>query len=403
MYNELKVAQGLKVLDLGSTSASSFQFFSQLSCKIHFENLDEFFQEPCYQGLSGAALIESLDAYMTEFSSDARFDVILTWDLFNYLDLGAIEWLTARLSRHCKPDTLLHAVRCVSNAIPTAPRHFQIQNQYFVHVSQNSESRLRTFPCHRTAMMLRYMPGFQMENSYLNFSGMMPGLAEQLMRYQPEASQRIRRQVSDELAKGRHYIPNQKKHHGLMHTSYALPSLFSQFKEKENLNVLDLGLKNRNNYDFLYAMSKGVFAENVYASILLQLKTSSSAQIKAHTLKFPADTRFDIILAWDILNFLPPQLITDLFQYLAPYTHSNTLLHAIIYSGREIPGEPQQFEFRSQSNLEIFPSDKRLGVSPLNSSKLLKALKTFRLDGTFIFQPGMQRGVYEYLFRSESD
>lgn len=398
MYNELKASRNLKVLDLGSTSALSFDFFSRLSCKIHFENLDEFFQEPCYQDLAGQALIESLEAFLTEFSSDIYFDIVLTWDLFNYLDLTAIEWLASRLSAHCNPNTLLHAVRCVSPSIPATPRHFQILNQYYLQIDEPPAVPNKKHSCHRTAMLLRHMPNFHMENSYLNFSGMIPGLAEQLMRYQPESSKRIRRQASDELAKGSNYIPKQKNQQGVLHKSYALPALFSRYQGQKNLNVLDLGLKNRNNYDFLYATTKGVFAENIYANIQLQLKSSQTPEIKVHTLNFPDETRFDAILVWDILNFLQPELISALFQHLDRHTHSKTMLYAIIYSGKEIPREPQQFEFRSESDIEVFPSSKVLGVSPLNSSRLLNALRTFTLEDTFVFRPGMQRGIYEYLF-----
>ena len=111
IYNELKSSTHNSVLDLGSASAASFQFFSRLSCHIHFESIDNFFAECGEAWVSGETLRAGLDEYLSAFSDTKQFDVILAWDIFNYLDRDTLQWLIARLNHHCRPNTLLHSIK----------------------------------------------------------------------------------------------------------------------------------------------------------------------------------------------------------------------------------------------------------------------------------------------------
>src|SRR5690606_3573877 len=97
---ELKLSKRNNILDLGSSSAASFQFFSRLSCHIHFEGVDSFLADCGEAWASGEALRESLDDYLSEFADGKKFDIILTWDIFNYLDRETLQWLVARLNQH---------------------------------------------------------------------------------------------------------------------------------------------------------------------------------------------------------------------------------------------------------------------------------------------------------------
>lgn len=401
MYNELKASKNHQILDLGSSSGANFTFFSQMSCNIHFENLDEFLVEPAVQQVDSETMINALQTYLTDFDDDRRFDVVLTWDLFNYLDLQTIQWLMTRISKHCRDNALLHSIKCVSPTIPPIPRKFYITDQYQTRVQQVETTRTRYHACYGTAALLRNMPNFHMEHSYLNFSEMIPGLAEQLLRFKPDNSRLLRRQASDELAKNDNYVSRVKNSTGLLHRSYALDDMLQKFTQNSSITLLDLGLKNRHNYDFLYGLTNGVSAENIYHELLLQTKSGHPQELKSHMLNFPEGTQFDAILAWDIMNFLPHDMISAIFSRLAPYTHGKTLLHTIIYSGKETPKGPQQFQFVDRNNLTVYPEDKLPGNNTLTATQLLKSVMGFKLAGTYVFRPGMQRGIYEYLLQNQ--
>lgn len=403
IYNELKASREHRVLDLGPSSARNFNFFTQLSCKIRFENLGECLLDNEQHSGNGQTLQSALEDYLNPFQQDEKFDVVLTWDLINYLDEGAIAWLVAKLVPLCRPNALLHMVKYTGSNIPLMPRSFQILDAHQIALQQSTTSGLRRYNHHETARLLRLMPDFYMESSYMSFEGMVPGLVEQVLRFQPQKALGARRLASDELAQNDNYVSRQKSQIHYDHISSALPLLLQPKTDGEPPTILDLGLKNKNNWDRLYGLTHDLYAENLHQELQIQSKQQVEPTFKSHMLNFPPGLKFDVILAWDILNFIPSTLIEALFAKLNPHTHERTRLHIIVYSGRETPATPQQFQMRSFSELEIYPGEKREGFSPLTSTRLLKAMRCFRLEDSYVFRPGMQKGIYEYLFQRQSE
>lgn len=398
IYNQVKGSRVNHVLDLGPSSAKSFNFFAQLSCKIRFENLIELFTVDGGEPVDSEILLEQMDHRLDGSNLDERFDLVLTWDIFNYLSLSEIEWLTQKLSLLCRPNALVHSARYLGANIPTQPQAFQAVNQYQVLISEAKDTGPRHHASHETARLLKLMPDFYLENTYLNFDGMIPGLMENVLRFQPQKTLSGRRQSSEELASERVQANSTPQRALQPHLSAALARVFNRLTDSPT--ILDLGQKARQNYDFLYSITQHIYAENVYRELQIQEKTGGDARLKAHMLNFLPEQRFDVVLLWDILNFLPPDLIESLFDRLRPWLHEATLIHAIVYSGREIPATPQHFVMRSAAELDISPSAKKTATNPLTSSRLLKLMKGFRLEEAFMFRPGMQRGIHEYLFHS---
>lgn len=399
IYNEIKGSRVNHVLDLGMSSAKSFNFFAQLSCKIRFESLNDLFQDEDFSD----TLLERLDQHFDHARLLDHYDLILTWDLLNYLDLPGVERLMSKIVPLCRPDTLIHSVRYLGSAIPRLPQHFQIVDQYQLLVSAPTDQAPRVHNSHDTARLLRLVPSFYLEHTYLNFDGMIPGLMENVLRFQPQKSLLRHRQASDELADTETiYAAASVQPSRDTHISPALQRVFKEIATTEQPAILDLGPKTRQNYDFLHSLTQNIYAENIYQELQIQEKTAAEPRFKAHMLNYPEHLRFDVVLLWDILNFFPPSVIAELFGRLRPHLHAGSVIHALVYSGREIPETPQTFVLRTRGELEIATAAKRPACEPLTSSRMLKLMKTFHLAETFVFQPGMQRGIYEYLFRLQT-
>src|SRR5690606_37566933 len=137
IFNEVKGSRVNHVLDLGPSSAKNFNFFTQLSCKIRFENLTECLADQYHEGLDNESLMASLQQYLDDLQAEKdAFDLILTWDIFNYLDLAGVQWLMRKLSAFCRPGALIHTVKYVSQRIPLQPQEFQILSQYQLQILQ---------------------------------------------------------------------------------------------------------------------------------------------------------------------------------------------------------------------------------------------------------------------------
>ena len=141
IYNEIKSSQRNRVLDLGPAMAGTFEFLSDLSCKIHFENLSNLLpaDEALAKKISSKKLQEMLSEYLSTYLKDNQFDIIFTWDYFNYFDQQTLQVLMTCLIKHCRPDTLIHSIRYMNSSIPEQPRGFEIADQYYVKITQQGE------------------------------------------------------------------------------------------------------------------------------------------------------------------------------------------------------------------------------------------------------------------------
>jgi hypothetical protein len=166
-YNQVRARRKLSVLDLGSASASNFQFLSQCVRSLHIEI------EDLYETLSSFDFFDpreprSYDAvyrYLFPYSEETRFDLILGWDLFNYLEKLEISGLIKHLDRFCHPGTLLFSMISTNRYIPERPIRFQIIDSERLRYEYLS-SLLRTSPRYHRADLNRMMPRYRLFSSF---------------------------------------------------------------------------------------------------------------------------------------------------------------------------------------------------------------------------------------------
>src|SRR5688500_9011477 len=101
LFEEIRKRK-MTVLDLGSTVGSNVAFLSQFGCKLYIEDL--------YSALSSRTMGGEDDLAGPEFFAeflnvpeDTRFDVILAWDRFNYLQRKELANFAEQLRRHSRP------------------------------------------------------------------------------------------------------------------------------------------------------------------------------------------------------------------------------------------------------------------------------------------------------------
>jgi SAM-dependent methyltransferase len=114
----------LCVLDLGSTSAANIRFFTERSHKIYSEDLLVASTEPhlVTKDEQGAMVLDS-----RKFLADnlqypaAHFDVVLCWNLPDYLDESLVRPVMGRLWSVLKPGGMLLAFFHTKDAGPDSP------------------------------------------------------------------------------------------------------------------------------------------------------------------------------------------------------------------------------------------------------------------------------------------
>ncbi len=153
-----------QVLDLGAPAKSNVAFFSGSACKYYLEDLYRFFIAP-REGRKGKG--DEDDNIASAIEDTARFDLVLAWDLFSYMERTAIELLTARVAGSCRAGTLLFLTVPTGASIPGEPARISMTRRgrlrYHSAIDGPSTSNPRLSPTALESMM----PGFRLLHSFL--------------------------------------------------------------------------------------------------------------------------------------------------------------------------------------------------------------------------------------------
>lgn len=106
LFTDLEAFARITVLDLGSGSAATLKFFSELSIPAQVTFVDALELKPHFDALAESDepfdLVEAMDAWRVQLgiAPTAQVDFILLWDYLHYFRPEAIEALASALQPH---------------------------------------------------------------------------------------------------------------------------------------------------------------------------------------------------------------------------------------------------------------------------------------------------------------
>lgn len=116
---------------------------------------------------------------------------------------------------------------------------------------------------------------------------------------------------------------------------------------------------------------------------------------------FNRDThvKLDLLLLWDLPNYLPNTILSALIEYLLPYTNNDARLHCYIYTGQEMPDTPASYQFAARQKIWIELQSERTTSAPVHYQEALhKLLAPFVVQRSILLSNGLQ----EYVLRKKS-
>lgn len=187
-----------------------------------------------------------------------------------------------------------------------------------------------------------------------------------------------------------------------VHRSLGLAALFEQIRGRR-VTVLDLGSAVGGNVEFLSQYGCKMFIEDLYAALSSRTGSGEEDDLAgpeffAEFLTVPDDTRFDVVLAWDLFNYLRRKELAYFGEQLRRYTEPGALAFALMSYHKQIPAQPYRFKIKDEQTLVY---DRRTATerpSPrFVPSEMTGLLKSFRVDRSFL----LQHGIQEYLLVRE--
>jgi SAM-dependent methyltransferase len=393
IFNAVKTSQKNQILDLGSSISANFNFFTQLGCRFHFENFDETLAEMRKGELNPQTLIETFLKYI---KPDQRFDIVLLWDLFNYLDKTLMQKLYAKLEQFLKPNSLIFSLSYVGSKRPDSPAQFRILDQYFIEI--NNESALEPNALRSTTVQsLRDFPNFFILRSYLGQKDMRRGVSEQISAFKPEKTSTKASFSNAEMS--------QQSSNELKLRSPSISLLRDKLVKGEIVrNVLDLGGRNDRSEEQWQQTFDSVYCADLKATLrrLSALNTEERRTYldEGHYLRFERSQRFDLIMCWDLLNYCDVATLTAIGKRLSLHANPGCLILCINYTANRLPSEPRNFVLtedgigiKKKANMSLVDRSQ----ASLSSFSLQKLFPGFFAYKSFSSQPGMLKGTTEFL------
>lgn len=147
------------VLDLGSPTSSNIELYARHRARITFADLYRFYAPTRSAVSSPKRFAAALPGISTQL------DVVLAWDLFDYLSLEEIGWLGEWLASHCARGALLFALVSCPGLVSSEPSFYTIADDETLRVEQNG-ARERRSPAHTEHALLRALRGQSVRNRF---------------------------------------------------------------------------------------------------------------------------------------------------------------------------------------------------------------------------------------------
>jgi hypothetical protein len=162
LVSRLSSETAYHVLDLGGASGANVEFFSRFSGRLQIADLPDALADPGLQEL----LREDPVAAFRKVLPLARdpFDVVLAWDVLNYLTRAQFACLASYVIGVCKRDALVLAFISTAREMPAEPLVFKIVDAQTLHL-QPRTSAMRPSPRFAPAEVEHLMDGFDVVQS----------------------------------------------------------------------------------------------------------------------------------------------------------------------------------------------------------------------------------------------
>lgn len=168
------------VLDLGPAVGENIRFFSDLACKLYIADLSE----SLFSGRSRHT--ESTHAFERHLERDLpstdgqAVDLILAWDLLNYLERDQLPALARVLTAYCHRGTQLFLMVATLKEMAARPSAYSILGPETLAFRPDDQWQ-RPAPRYNEPELVRGLPDFQVEVSFL----LRNGIQEYVLNYRP--------------------------------------------------------------------------------------------------------------------------------------------------------------------------------------------------------------------------
>ncbi len=190
-----------------------------------------------------------------------------------------------------------------------------------------------------------------------------------------------------------------------MHSSLGLQALCQKLQDAATCDILELGPARSCNIEFWSRFSPSIYIADLRASLPLPVSPLEDPEAAlmpdwGRLLGLPENRSYDVILAWDLLNYLDLPVVSDLMRYLKGYCRPGTVLFTLIFDQKQMPEEITVYRIVDESHLAYECGSQAMRACPRHQPRALTGVMThFQTSNSF----RLKNSVVEYLFVYEGE
>ncbi len=167
--------------------------------------------------------------------------------------------------------------------------------------------------------------------------------------------------------------------------------------------ILDLGMPAGTSVDFFARWPCTLHVENLFDSLLIDPppdeddKNDSWSLRVDRGLKHDPQVRFDMIFAWDLINYMHVDLIHALMKRLTRSCRSGTLLYIMLSTAPMISQQPAKIAITGEDRIRYHSDSPRVTPNPRYTPlKLERMMPGFRLLHSFLLGASLQEFLFSF-------
>ena len=160
------------IQDLGAANAATIDYLNQFRCRLEIADLPASLSSLLSSEADDDESLGNKVQQALPARTDEPVDIILCWDLLNYLDRRTLTAVMARLAQRANQCTWVHSLIVYSAArMPVVPSLYMPNEQDDL-ITTPVTTELRDAPRHTPDDLARCMPDYRVERAVLLNNGM---------------------------------------------------------------------------------------------------------------------------------------------------------------------------------------------------------------------------------------
>ncbi|TNF36851.1 MAG: hypothetical protein EP315_03640 [Gammaproteobacteria bacterium] len=178
--------------------------------------------------------------------------------------------------------------------------------------------------------------------------------------------------------------------------------MLGRLSATQHTTLLDTGRARQSSLDFfsdyrckLYVMDAADELYRLGQNIQPESANIHDILTNAFRISPPPEQTLDMILLWSLPNYLAPEQLKLLMQYLRPYLSRRVRLHAYIYNSEHMPAQPASYSIRSDKLVAMDCTDGMQIKCPLyHLAELHHCFSPLQVEHSMILSSGVQEYVF---------